>query len=177
MIIGDEINPASVLVSCAPGSVTVGCFTNDGGGAWHVRGVKLTAAGGVCLRTVNGGIIKFQNVDFGTATFQVYPGANSTIEATGPYSISGGAQAHIAASGWFICIARTTTLTGTPAFNPFAWAIRGGTIEHYGGTFVGAATGPRYSTQLNGVIFTNGRGANYFPGSAAGVTAAWSPYQ
>ena len=35
-------------------------------------------------------------------------------------------------------------------------------------TFVGSATGARYSVDTGSVIFTGGGGANYFPGNAAG---------
>jgi hypothetical protein len=42
--------------------------------------------------------------------------------------------------------------------------------------FTGSATGPRYHVHLNGVIFTNNKGANYFPGLAAGSTSTGGQY-
>lgn len=43
-------------------------------------------------------------------------------------------------------------------------------------TFSGAATGKRYDTLLNGVINTNGGGANFIPGNSAGTTATGGQY-
>lgn len=71
----------------------------------------------------------------------------------------------------------TTTLTGTPAFSgAFAAAYNGACIKGQSVTYTGAATGRRYDVQLNGVVNTNGAGANYFPGSTAGSTATGGAY-
>jgi hypothetical protein len=43
-------------------------------------------------------------------------------------------------------------------------------------TFSGNATGARYSALLNGVLYTGGGGANYFPGNAAGSTGSGGQY-
>ena len=43
-------------------------------------------------------------------------------------------------------------------------------------TFVGSATGARYSVALNGVIQTTGAGASYLPGNSAGSSATGGQY-
>jgi hypothetical protein len=66
---------------------------------------------------------------------------------------------------------------GTPAFSvAFAAAMVGASLFAQGATFSGAATGQRYNVQSNAVILTNGAGANYFPGNAAGATATGGQY-
>ena len=58
----------------------------------------------------------------------------------------------------------------TPDFsNGFAYATEGGVISVRRAYFSGAATGMRYNAILNGTINSSGSGANYFPGSIAGV--------
>lgn len=67
-------------------------------------------------------------------------------------------------------------LSGTSAFAFFAFASTTSSILADGNTYSGSATGARHSAQLNGVIYTNGGGANYFPGNAAGSTASGGQY-
>jgi hypothetical protein len=45
-----------------------------------------------------------------------------------------------------------------------------------GNTFSGAATGVRYDSQSNSVIFTGGGGPTALPGDAAGTTATGGQY-
>lgn len=66
-----------------------------------------------------------------------------------------------------------------PAFTgSFANVGRVGSIN--GGenvfTFSGAATGPRYGINANGVIWVNGKGQNVFPGSVAGFILTGGSY-
>lgn len=70
----------------------------------------------------------------------------------------------------------TITITGTPAFSAYAGAYFGGILLANGCTFSGSATGSRYSVSSNAVIFTNGAGANYFPGDSAGSVATGGQY-
>jgi hypothetical protein len=70
----------------------------------------------------------------------------------------------------------TVTLVGTPNFNSGFVAASDGTVLAPVNTFAGGATGPRYLAVLNGVIDTQGRGSNYFPGSVAGSTQTGGQY-
>ena len=59
-----------------------------------------------------------------------------------------------------------TPNTGTTAVSIFGW------IAAEGSTWIGSATGTRYNAIFNGVIYTGGGGANFFPGDVAGSTDA-----
>ena len=97
------------------------------------------------------------------------------------YSISGGANAHVATQygGVFLCLSKTITTSGTPAFSDeFAYCAFGGSIQDWSGcTFSGSgATGTRYSAVLNGVINTNGGGSSFLPGNSSGGTSTGGQY-
>jgi len=50
----------------------------------------------------------------------------------------------------------------------FAYAVMG-QIRAHGSVFSGPATGRRFQVESNGTIFTQGGGANFFPGNADGI--------
>jgi hypothetical protein len=68
------------------------------------------------------------------------------------------------------------TLTGTPTFSTAFVLASAGSLFAPANTFVGGATGTRYTAQLNGVIFTGSKSLTYFPGSAAGSTPTGGQY-
>lgn len=123
------------------------------------------------------------NVVFGSTQWShmsvLAPGA--FIKRVGNYTIAGGGQRHLSTEGAGAKIENggtaTITLTGTPAFSvAYAHARWGSMISDYNKTFVGSATGVRYSAVANAVIFTNGGGASYFPGDSAGSTSTGGQY-
>jgi hypothetical protein len=67
-------------------------------------------------------------------------------------------------------------LTGSPNFSGAFVYAGDGYIDAPNNTFSGAATGKRYDSQLNGVIYTRGASTSYFPGSVAGTTATGAQY-
>lgn len=178
---GNNGTPANVIVS----TTSADCFKNDGGGAWQVRDMELrTTTTGHCLYVLGYGNISFQNIRFGTcAAFHVFA-FGGRASATGNYSIVGSAQYHLAASvacvgyaGGAVSSVITITLVGIPAFSgAFALAGRSGTVDAYNSVYSGAATGSRYNAQGNGVIFTNGGGASFFPGNAVGTLTTGGQY-
>lgn len=103
----------------------------------------------------------------------------SYISTSGSYSITSGGQSHILAveqSGVRVN-GGTVTITGTPAFSVgFVNVSLGAHSLISSVTFSGSATGPRYSAATLGVISTNGAGATYLPGDAAGTTATGGVY-
>lgn len=185
IIVGDETTPSNVVIARS-GAATVNdanIYAKAVKGITSVRGVKLTstATGTIIALLASGGsYLEFQKVDFGSGFTQQVRGADSgTIEATGNYTISGGAGAHMYAStlGSLRIQSITITLSGTPAFSSFfASAVVAGAMNVSSLTFSGTATGKRYDASLNGVINTNGGGASYFPGSTAGSTATGGQY-
>lgn len=185
IIVGDETTPSNVVIARS-GAGTVNdasIYAKAVKGITSIRGVKLTSTATgtvIALLSSGGSYLEFQKVDFGGGFTQQVRGADGgTIEATGNYTISSGAGAHMYAStlGSLRIQSITITLSGTPAFSSFfASAVVAGAINASSLTFSGTATGKRYDVSLNGVVNTNGGGASYFPGSTAGSTATGGQY-
>lgn len=160
---------------------TVGsCFIT--GDRLHVQDVRMTnTTSGSCLRTTLGGFITWGLVDFGPSVNpHIWIEQASRGQASSNYTISGSATSHVFAryAGASLEIFnRTITVTGTPAFvSTFCSSASTATIEFTSCTFVGSATGPRYSAVTNSVINTGGGGATYFPGDSVGSVATGGQY-
>lgn len=147
-------------------------------GAFILQSIKLAGSLAGVTNTAVGIIQIGTNVEFGASTYHMLVQAYSAIiKIVGNYTISGSASAHYVVSGGQIIASNlTATLTGTPAFSLSFADARSGLITSTGMTFTGAATGPRYFADLNGVIDVGGSGANYFPGNSAGSTATGGQY-
>jgi len=145
-----------------------------------LNGVKIaTTTSGTGINVISPCHFMFRNIDFGAcAGAHIICGNGAFVEAIGNYSISGGALRHLQSNpaGQINVAGKTVTITGTPAFSSaFALTVFG-YMNVSGDTWSGAATGPRYSSSLNGIINTGGGGANYLPGNAAGSTATGGQY-
>lgn len=120
------------------------------------------------------GWVGISNVHFGAATY-----AHMVVESDGtiyndgnPYSITGSALYHMAASGGGIIgtLGAAVTITGNPTFsNAFAMAVTHGHIACGGCAYSGAATGKRYNVATLGLIDSGGAGVAFLPGSIAGT--------
>lgn len=135
---------------------------------------KITNTASFGILASKKGHINFNGLDFGSVTSQqVRADDYGAITATGNYTISGGAGWHYTSvSGMIRVQNKTITISGTPAY-PAAFAecsMSGATMLINGNTFIGSATGPRYTVYLNGVIYTGGGGATYLPGNSAHAT-------
>jgi hypothetical protein len=176
IIVGDETTPANVVISVTSGN----CFSGNGVlGTYSLRGMQLkTTTSGICIRAFSLTYVEFQNIDFAASVHHIQAQNQSVITATGNWSISGGADIHIASyvGSSVNTNGRTITITGTPNFTSYFVDASFAMAYCYGMTFSGSATGARYNVSLNGVIFTNGGGANYLPGNAAGTTATGGQY-
>jgi hypothetical protein len=177
IIQGNGGTPANVVIATSG----VSAITNDNGGLWIVRDLKVSASTvGNCLHALNFGSIYFANLDFGACPgYHLYSQANATIKATGGYKVSGGAQYHVAANGWVVLSGQTITYANSPNFSGANFlAGRAGVVECFGMTFVngGMVTGVRYVSLHNGVIYTAGAGAAYIPGSVAGSDDGYGMY-
>ncbi len=175
---GNVGTPANVILS----------VTNLNGIGNNANGLNIDIGGfefrtttvGSCLVAAYGGRITIAaSCRFGAcADTHIVATLGGTVEVTADYSIVGSAAVHW--NGFspseIRCINRTITLTGTPAFS-FAFAnCSQSSLVVFSNTFSGAATGNRYDVSLNGVIYTNGGGATYLPGNAAGVAATGGQY-
>lgn len=179
-IAGDTTTPSNVHINVTGAAA----ISVDGAGCrLFVEGVKLTATSGIAqLYAKNGGFIRTTGKnEFGAcnAGHRMCADLNSVIEAIAPEVISGtAAGAHYLAGtgGAIFCQSATWTASGTAAQAAFANAGVCGAIYGFANSASGTFAGARYSATLNGVIQTNGGGANYFPGSSAGSTATGGQY-
>lgn len=174
-VVGNTGTPANVIVSVT---------SNHGFSVQHGRlavdslEIRTTTAGSL-MRSIFGGYLKVSSIRCGTCAADQMLASGGQIEATGNYSIVGGASSHwnTANNGLISVSSRTITLTGTPNFTTsFAYAQLGGVMTVASNTFSGSATGTRYSSNNNGVINTGGGGASYIPGNVAGSTATGGQY-
>ncbi len=69
------------------------------------------------------------------------------------------------------------TVEDSPALSNVGIFVTGGFVYSGGGTtWTGTTTGVRYSVDLNGVIYTEGGGANFYPGDTPGTTNTGGEY-
>lgn len=137
------------------------------------------ASGGGGIRASTGAFISYANLRFGAcAQHQVRADDLGRVTCTGNYTIAGNGQAHwsAVAGGVIRCQSKTVTLSGTPAFSSgFSDNLICGMCVVNGNTFSGSATGPRYSSIVNSVIYALG-GATYLPGDASGTANSGGQY-
>lgn len=156
---------ASALIASINGTVTTNGLTITNTGTINAN---LAAAG-------SGSAISY-NTSFQTTSSSVpallatYSGGNASVQ-TGCIFGGSGLYMWLISSG-FLTMADNVVLANTPSYSVATCsATTGGVFLLVGGkTFSGTgATGPRYLANNNGVIVTNGSGANFFPGSTAGT--------
>lgn len=106
-------------------------------------------------------------------------GTGGTVRFNANCTVSGGAGClfNAGTNGFIVADTKTFTFTGTPAFSVIvAQAVQCAQLSFTNCTFTGAVTGQRYLAGNNGVVFTNGGGATYFPGSSAGAQVTGGQY-
>jgi hypothetical protein len=156
-------------------------FIANAGTDIEVQSVNLSPASGDCV-AADGGLLRIgTGVIFGTT-----PGSHAVadnggiVRATAAYYINGGSIAHFRARhGGKIVSSVAATLLASVSITNFAETKECGVINAVGASYsLGAftVTGTRYNAVLNGVIDTNGGGANFFPGTIAGTTATGGQY-
>lgn len=154
-------------------NVAGSAITNNGGTPWIVQSLKV--AGGASttflISANGGGLIKISSVELGASSgYGLYADKISGIVATGNLTFSGAiAGSAMRTEGLISIRSVTVTYSGTPAFGICVEAAQGGYIDFFGTTNSGSTTGQRYLASSGGSIFTNGGGANFFPGNVAGV--------
>jgi hypothetical protein len=173
---GNTSTPTNVPLNVTGASAIIAT-----GGTWVIQGFSITTTGansdGI---TADGAVrVTYTQVNFGSCgRYHVFGASGATVIGTGAYSISAGGYGHLGAgaNARIGLNAATVTVTGTPAFTTFALSTFASTMEFYGTTFSGAATGKRYEATLNAVIYTSAGGANFFPGNSAGTTSTGGQY-
>lgn len=165
------------------------CFSAVAGAQFQVQNLAVGSIGAnsACLESNDGGaaITIGAGMSFTASSGGAHKyAASGQIITTNAYSILGGNVQHDHAAGpgavisYFPTGSGTITLTGTPAFTEFALAENTGGIFAPSGSvlFSGAATGSRYVAQVNGIINTQGGGANFLPGNSAGSQPTGGQY-
>jgi len=140
-------------------------------------------SGSFLIYAQSNGYIDYGNIVFGAATVaHVRTLDGGAVSCSVNYTIAAGSGRHWSASGpgaVIRCQNRTITISGTPAFSvAFAEGIVGGQVIVNSDTFSGSATGPRYSANSMGMVYTGGAGTTYLPGDSAGsgTNPGTSPY-
>lgn len=174
---GNSASTSQVVIS----TTSANAISLSGKSSLRLKYVKLqTTTSGNCIVVDGQSSLDCTNVNFGATAGIHYVSQNqSSITVSGNYTISGGGIRHFSTSNGagITTNGQTITVSGTPAFSSaFAFASFTGGLSGSGITFSGGATGKRYNATLNGVIWTNGGGANYFPGDVAGSTATGGQY-
>jgi hypothetical protein len=172
---GNSTTPSNVLINTAGTAFTATSVL----GVYSVKDLKITTSAGHGLYSSNGSILQFGNINFGSvAGCHIATAGAGKITCLSSYTVSGGAGQHylVTGQGYIEVFGVTVTITGTPAFAPFAYADTMGFLLAVSITFSGAATGTRYTANTNSLISTSGSGATYFPGNVAGTNDATGVY-
>ena len=155
-------------------------FTN--GVQATVSNGNLTGVGS-CIDVDNGAYVRYGGQVFGSVTMDHVRAQNGGIaeQIAGTVFIAGTAQSHIhvLSNGVINTNSRTIqTLASVTFTDSFAKAEIVGAINATSNTFTGGTwlAGTRYAARSNGVINTNGGGANYFPGTSAGSALTGGQY-
>jgi len=179
VLTGDPATPTNCTIS-APGSSDAVTVTISS--RLTIGGFRLIASGGSALVGFDGSSIRFDSVNFGGAlNAHIYGAQNSFIVADGNYTISGAAALHaLAISSSNISLdGRAITFSGgTQNYNAQFVRANSAKIFASGTTFVnsGVVVGPRYLAEVGGLLWTSGGGANFFPGTIAGIVASGGQY-
>lgn len=178
---GSTGTASDVTVSGNNVNLFVASNTNRPNGTYSIQNLRVTTTTAGSAFLIQESYLKLDGIEFAScATNHMVAASRGHIDLTGSnYTITGGAgnsHAECQQGAEILANAITVTLTGTPAFTRFVNCFRNSTVGYFSTVFSGSATGTRYNAALNGTIFTNGGGANYFPGNAAGTTSTGGVY-
>lgn len=173
ILTGDTTTPSNCILTSSSGA-TVQLVGNT---QYNIEGFQLknTDGSSPCILVDQQSFLRAGVMDYnscnGASGNHIVVEYLSGFKAAANYTISSGACAHAFTiqQGSFLTGGVQVTLSGTPAFAcAFAYASSNSTQQWAGTTFVSSATGTRYTSILAGGIDTNGGGATFLPGNAAG---------
>ncbi len=178
IILGDATTPANVVISITTGACVI---WNGAAKFWGVNGFKLQAsgAGSNAAYAGNGAMLVLYNINFGaTGGSHMYAVSLGVIAIGSAYTVSGGSTtgSHMYAiqGARISCTGQTVTINGTPNFtNGWIQLSRNGMADIFSNSFLGSATGKKYTVDLNSVCFA---ASAILPGSIAGTTATGGQY-
>ncbi|WP_163006077.1 hypothetical protein [Methylobacterium brachiatum] len=186
---GDPANNGAYVISgTGPQIGGGGSVVGVVAGRINFNGITIQSTGGSTynnhtLGVVTGASVNLSNVFFaaqasGSAGAHILSGTASNVVINAGCSMAGSiAYGLNSIPGGNIVIGGVVTMNSAPNFTQtFANALSGVIQAASGAGFIGSATGTRYYSAANGIINTNGGGANFFPGSVAGSTALGGQY-
>ena len=178
-LVGNTTTPANCVIS----ATSEDCILSAPTCTWNVSGFKLqTTTGGDCVNS-SGGKLTLSNMDYGASASNHINIDNGNVEVLTDYSISGSATTcHVFVTNSSVAFMYNHTVTFLAdvtwgycfLYDAYVSAATIASMTYTLGAFT--ATGTRYVIQLNAACQTNGGGANYFPGNAAGSTATGGQY-
>jgi hypothetical protein len=179
-VVGNVATPSACFVN----SSTTAAFVAANGASFTVKGFQVAgssviAQNGSGIYAASGAGIGYESITFNQCVFAHVFAENGGYCVAGPgIVINSNAPSHLfAKNGGVISITgRAHTIQNGPTFSGAFAQAEAGVIEAATATFSGAASGPRYYANMNGVIKTAGGGANFFPGSIAGGLNAGGQY-
>lgn len=173
-----KFNGSGAIVNTAAAPILK--FTNNVRA--QVSNGNLTGVGS-CIDVDNGAYVRYGGQVFSTTAQDHVRVQNGGVaeQIAGTAFIAGNAASHIhvLSNGVINSTSRTIQALASNAFSDsFAKAELGGVINATGNTFTNGTflSGTRYAARSNGVINTNGGGANYFPGTSAGSALTGGQY-
>lgn len=177
----------------SPGSVTLTGTTANGvqvglGANVQIQGVTIAASGtangvttfaGVGLYCSQGLVSIFNSIIGSCGYAQIQCTDGVVTFGTQPMSFTGTTPTSLlSTNGGQIWLQSSTvtvtglTITGAALQNGFAVAYQSGAVNAANATFIGSATGQKFAVSQAASIFTNGAGANFFPGSTSGLISS-----
>jgi hypothetical protein len=178
VISGSGANPGNVILSAAAIGTVETYATGQQILLQHLELRNSSGSGVYC--GAPGTFLRIgAGMRFGTCSVaHIVCAFGSFLRCENSYSIVGNAKQHLSISNSILqYYPLTVTLVGSIAFSVrFLGASLLANVQIAQVTFVGSATGARYYVGQNAIIFTNGGGATYFPGDAAGAVVSGGQY-
>lgn len=133
---------------------------------------KFVTAG--ALGALDQSLIAFSGIEFGEGSTHIFAQNGGVVRCDGPYTISGGAMAHVNVSDKGKVEIRQTTRTfiNSPNFSQaFALVDSYGRFVSYGMTEINNCTGLKAVVNGYGIVDTGTGSLNVLPGNSNGVIA------
>lgn len=176
IIDGDTAAPQNFLITNGAGTAVA----LTAGADVIMRGIKVTASGSAFSVQVGSKLTLDGAFHVGPAAVAFNIVDRSKVYVSASYSITGGGSYYGLVeqhSTLEMAGGVSATLSAAHAFSAvFMFAQNEGIVYCSGASFIGTATGQRYDSRQNSVINTGGGGANFFPGSIAGVASSGGQY-
>lgn len=183
VITGNSVTPSNVVVNGGTGK----CFVAQGPNTLTINNLQVqNNPGGIDqygFWAISGATIFTNNTVSGAIQGIVFVASGGTI-VPGNHGFNGNCGGFFYAAiggqcllnpGFTYSIMNSLTVSIATALASQCGTVK---VSAPQPTFTGAAvTGQRYNANLNGVIYTPGSGANYFPGTIAGATSSGGQYQ